>query len=267
MEGHEVVVRILGKAIIPAESFYMGLTEQVASVNQPSDWKRVREVLKELKSKGDQSNVEGMARFGITPSDAYGLSMPELRRLGRSLGRDHELAQGLWATGNFEARVLASLVDEPKKVSPQQMEEWVEGFDNWAICDGCCSNLFDKTPYAYQKALEWSRRDPEFTRRAGFSLMAALAVHDKRAEDARFLEFLPEILSQAEDERNYVKKAVNWALRQIGKRNRRLNMEAIKVALKLKGSKSAAARWVASDALRELTGDAVKARLNRRSSP
>ncbi len=227
--------------------------------------KRAEEIMGELRSKANPHNVEGMARFGIRSADVYGLPMPELRRIGRSLGKDHEPALELWATGNYEARILAGLVDEPKEVSTAQMEQWARDFDNWAICDGCCFNLFDRTPYAYEKAAEWSRREPEFVKRAGFSLMAALAVHDKKAEDERFIEFLQSVLQAAEDERNFVKKAVNWALRAIGKRNARLNREAVKVAIELKRSESGAARWVASDALRELSSEAVKERLARSS--
>jgi 3-methyladenine DNA glycosylase AlkD len=231
------------------------------SESAPED---VVKILRELKSKGNARNIEGMARFGIRSSDVFGVPMPEIRRLGRQLGKDHALAGDLWATRNMEARILASLVDEPKKVTASQMEGWVQEFDNWAICDGCCSNLFCKTPFAYDKALEWSGRDEEFVKRAGFSLMAALTVHDKAADDARFLAFLPAILDGADDKRNFVKKAVNWALRQIGKRNLRLNLAAVEVAEELKSRDSAAARWVAADAIRELTSDAVMARLGRR---
>ena len=223
-------------------------------------------ILRELKSKGDLRNAEGMARFGIKSSNVYGVPTPEIRNVGKRLGRDHALAADLWATGNLEARTLASLVDDPQKVSASQMERWVREFDNWAICDGCCFNLFDKTPFAYDKALEWSSRDEEFVKRAGFALMAALALHDKTADDLRFLAFLPAILEEADDGRNFVKKAINWALRQIGKRDLKLNRAAVEVAEELKGRDSAAARWVAADALRELTSDAVMTRLERRSA-
>jgi 3-methyladenine DNA glycosylase AlkD len=236
----------------------------VAMSSQPAP-KDVAEILRELKSKGNARNVEGMARFGIKSSDAFGVPTPEIHRLGRRLGRDHTLAANLWATRNLEARMLAGLVDDPKKVTVSQMESWVLEFDNWAICDGSCSNLFDKTPFAYDKAVEWGGRDEEFVKRAGFSLMAALALHDKKANDARFLAFLPAILEEADDERNFVKKAVNWALRQIGKRNVKLNLAAVKVAEELRRRDSAAARWVAADAIRELTSDAVMARLERKS--
>jgi len=225
---------------------------------------KVTTILRELKSKGDTRNVEGMARFGIRSSNAFGVPTPEIHKLGKRLGRDHALAADLWATRNLEARMLASLLDDPRKVTAGQMESWVREFDNWAICDGCCFNLFDKTPFAYEKALEWSGSNEKFVKRAGFSLMAALAVHDKKADDARFLAFLPAILREADDKRNFVKKAVNWAVRQIGKRNLKLNLAAIEVAEELKGRDSSAARWVAADAIRELKSDAVMTRLERR---
>jgi 3-methyladenine DNA glycosylase AlkD len=221
-------------------------------------------ILQELKSKGDPRNVEGMARFGIKSSDTFGVPTPEIRRLGKRLGKDHSLAAKLWATGNLEARTLASLVDDPKKVTVRQMESWAGEFDSWAICDGCCFNLFDKTPFAYDKAIEWSGRQEEFVKRAGFALMAGLALHDKKADDLRFLQFLPAILEQADDERNFVKKAINWALRQIGKRDLKLNRAAVGIAEELKRRDSKAARWVAADAIRELTSDAVMTRLERR---
>jgi 3-methyladenine DNA glycosylase AlkD len=190
--------------------------------------------------------------------------MPQIRKLGRRLGRSHLLAADLWATGNFESRVLASLVDDPRLVTAAQMESWVREFDNWAICDGCCSNLFEHTPWAYDKAMEWSGREEEFVKRAGFSLMAALTVHDKKTSDDRFLAFLPAIIREADDDRNFVRKAINWALRQIGKRNLRLNSSAVEVAELLKTRDSPSARWIGADALRELTRDAVRSRLKAR---
>jgi 3-methyladenine DNA glycosylase AlkD len=194
--------------------------------------------------------------------------------MARELGRDHRLAQELWATGVHEARLLAVFVDEPARVTPEQAEAWAAEFDSWDLCDQCCSNLFDRADFAYEKAAEWSGRDEEFVKRAGFALMAVLAVHDTKADDARFLEFLPIIEREAADERHYVKKAVNWALRQIGKRNLRLNRYAIATAqevhvsgLKTRSTDnlgSASARWIASDALRELKSEAVQTRLRER---
>jgi len=204
-----------------------------------------------------------MARFGIDTKNAYGVSIPQLRALAKETGRDHLLAQQLWSSGIHEARLLAGMVDDPGKVSDEQMEDWVGGFDSWDICDQCCSNLFDKTRFAYQKAAEWSGKNQEFVKRAGFVMMASLAVHDKGAPDKEFLGFLSIIESNSADERNFVKKAVNWALRQIGKRNPRLNKTSILAARRIQKMDSKAAKWIASDALRELTSDAVQRRLRK----
>jgi len=219
------------------------------------------EVLERLRSLADPEAKAGMARFGIETRQALGISIPTLRALAREIGRDHDLAEELWASGVHEARVLAALVDEPKLVTEEQMERWAAQIDSWDVCDGVCSTLFDRTPFAYGKAAEWSGRDPEFVKRAGFVLMAALAVHDKRAADERFLEMLPLIERESHDERNFVKKAVNWALRQIGKRNRSLNAAAIEAGERIRAQGSGPARWIAADALRELRSEKVQARL------
>jgi 3-methyladenine DNA glycosylase AlkD len=202
-----------------------------------------------------------MARFGIETQRAYGVSLPTLRRMARDIGTHHALALDLWTSGIHEARILASMIDDPRQVSERQMEQWVAGFDSWDVCDQCCSNLFDKTPFASRKAVEWSRREAEFIKRAGFVLMAALAVHDKRARDEAFLRFLPLIQREARDPRNFVRKAVNWALRQIGKRNLQLNRASIRMARAIQKIPSGSARWIAADALRELRGEAVQRRL------
>ena len=207
--------------------------------------------------------VEGMARFGIHEEKAYGVSAPVLRKLAREIGKDHQLAHQLWSSGVLDARALASLIDEPSRVTEAQMERWSNDFNSWAVCDSCCAILFDKTKWAYRKAFEWSRRKGEFVKRGGFVLMAALAVHDKKADDSQFEQFLPVIQREATDERNFVKKAVNWALRQIGKRNISLNRSAIQVAREIQKIDSRSARWIAADALRELTSSKVKERLNR----
>ena len=204
-----------------------------------------------------------MARFGIDTGRAVGVTVTELRRLARDLGRDHELAAALWASGVHEARLLASLVDEPAMVSVAQMEAWVADLDSWDVCDGVCGNLFDRTPFALDKAVEWSSREPEFQKRAAFALMASAAVHRRDLPDAAFASLLPVIREQAIDERNYVKKAVSWALRQIGKRSSGLNRRAISTAEQIERIDSRAARWVARDALRELRSDAVQARLRK----
>lgn len=203
-----------------------------------------------------------MEKFGINPERALGVRIPDVRRLARELGSDHALALALWRTEVHEARILASLVADPSRVTERLMESWVRGFDSWDVCDQVCGNLFDRTPFAAAKSIEWAGRDEEFTKRAGFALMAWRAVHDKEAENNEFFELLPVIVREAEDKRSYVKKAVSWALRQIGKRNRVLNRRAIAVAGRLsKRTDSPAARWVGTDALRELTSDEVKARL------
>jgi 3-methyladenine DNA glycosylase AlkD len=219
------------------------------------------QVLKRLKSKSNPAAVRGMARFGITAAKAYGWSTPALKKFAKEIGKDHDLAQRLWSTGILEARTLAGLIDEKEKVTEPQMENWAEDFDSWAVCDGTCLNLFRYTPFAYKKCREWSERQEEFVKRAAFTLMACLAVSDKAANDRMFLRFLPLIKRQAGDERNYVRKAVNWALRQIGKRNQRLNRAAIKAAQDIHGLNSPSARWIASDALRELRSPAVQGRL------
>jgi 3-methyladenine DNA glycosylase AlkD len=221
-------------------------------------------VLQQLKALKNDANIAGMARFGINPRNTLGISVVTLRKLARDIQKDHEVAAALWKSEIHEARILASLVEIPASVTPAQMDAWAADFDSWDICDQCCSNLFVRTPYAHQKAIEWCRDEREFVRRAGFSTIAALAFKDKRAADRDFEPFLECIRSAAEDPRNFVKKAVNWALRQIGKRNINLNRKAIETATQLQQSKSSAARWIAADAIRELTGPAVQARLAAR---
>ena len=225
----------------------------------------VRSILAEMKSKADPEAVKGMARFGISSSNTLGLSIPTIRSIAKRVGKDHQVAQALWESGIHEARILAALVDEPSKVNETQMERWVSEFDSWDVCDGCCGNLFDKTPFAFAKALQWSRRKEEFVKRAGYVLMAELAVHDKDAPDKAFLQFFPYLKRGSTDPRNFVKKAVNWAIRQIGKRNLKLNREAQKLAGSISDLDSPSARWVASDALRELRSEAVQKKLRRSS--
>lgn len=221
----------------------------------------IEDVLDRLNALANPENVAGMARYGISTKGTLGVSVPKLRKLAKEIGRDHALALALWASGVHEARTLAVLVDDPRQVSEAQMEAWVADFDSWDVCDGCCSDLFDRTPFAYGKAVEWSAREEEFVKRAAFALMAALAVHEKKAPDERFTAFLPVIKRESTDDRNFVRKAVNWALRQIGKRNRALNAAAIATAREIREIDSRAARWIAADALRELTGDKVQRRL------
>ena len=218
------------------------------------------QIIVQLKSQADPAAVEGMVRYGINPENTLGISIPTLRAMAREIGKDHQLAEELWASGIHEARILASIIDDPHQVTEEQMERWVADFDSWDVCDQVCSNLFDRTTFAYQKAIEWSSGEAEFIKRAGFAMMAALAVHDKRAGDERFEPFFPIIVRQATDERNYVKKAVNWALRNIGKRNHHLNTRAIETAREIAQIDSKVARWIANDALKELTDDRIQSR-------
>ena len=225
---------------------------------------RYYHILKRLKSLSNPDAVMGMARFGINPENTYGISIPDLRKMAKEIGRDHPLAQELWSSGIHEARILAGMIDDPKMVTEKQMESWVKDFDSWDVCDQCCMNLFEETKSAYQKCVEWSSREEEFVKRAGFVLMARLAVSDKSAKDEMFLKFLPVIEREAIDNRNFVKKAVNWALRQIGKRNIQLNKMAIRTAKEIQKMDSKSAKWVASDAIRELTSKEVQERLQRK---
>ena len=209
-------------------------------------------ILNKLKSLANPENAKGMARFGIKPKNAYGISIPNIRKIARETGKNHELAKELWASGIHEAKILASMIDDSLLVTAKQMDKWIRDFDSWDICDEVCLNLFVKIPCAYEKAMEWTMRKKEFEKRAGFALMATLAWRDKNAENKKFLSFLPLIEKMATDERNYVKKAVNWALRQIGKRNKILKKEAVKTAKKIQKINSKSAKWIANDAIREL---------------
>ena len=192
----------------------------------------------------------------------YGVRMPELRRIAKNTGKNHELAEKLWNAGYGETRILASLIDDPEKVTEAQMEKWVLDFDSWDVCDQCCMNLFRKTPFAYKKIFEWSRNEHEFVKRAAFTLIAVLAVHDKQAPDDRFEQLFSLIIEESIDNRNYVKKSVNWALRHIGKKNIHLNRRAIEIAEEIHKIDSKSARWIASDALRELKSEKVQKRFN-----
>lgn len=227
---------------------------------------KLEDILKKLKSHANPKNVEGMARFGISPKNTYGVSMPILRKMAKQIGKNHQLAQQLWDSGIHEARILAGLIGESDKVTEKQMEEWVSDFDSWDVCDQVIGNLFDrtKTELAFRKAVEWSKRKEEFVKRAGLVIMAWSAVHNKEAKDSDFEKFLPIIKRESIDERNFVKKAVNWALRQIGKRNLALNKKAIAIAKEIQKIDSKSAKWIASDAIRELTSEAVQKRLKGR---
>jgi 3-methyladenine DNA glycosylase AlkD len=226
---------------------------------------RVDEVLRWLERRGTKRNRDGMARYGIHAEKIFGVSVSDLRGLGKRLGRDHDLALALWNTGWYEARMLTGFVDDPALVRPAQMNRWARAFDNWAICDHLCFHLFDRTPYAWSRIEQWSTRREEFVKRAAFALLASVALHDRHESDARFIRALPLIERAATDERNFVKKGVSWALRSLGQRNEALHDAAIELAQRLAQSADAAARWVGKDALRDLTRPAVHARLAARS--
>ena len=201
-----------------------------------------------------------MAKFGMSVEGRLGVSVPELRKLAKEVGRDHRLAQSLWKTGIAEARIVAAFVDDPAAVTSAQMDRWVKDFDSWDVCDQACLSLFDKSPLAWQKIPRWAGREQEFVKRAAFALIAGLAWHDKQAADQRFTDLFPILMKGADDDRNYVKKAVSWAIRNIGKRNPKLNRAAVKLAKDIQRMDSKASRWVAADAIRELQSDAVRRR-------
>lgn len=219
------------------------------------------DIVDQLKASAKAQNLVGMAKFGMDVNHRLGVSVPEMRRIAKQTGKNHELALALWKTGISDARIVASMIAVPEKLTAKLMDAWVKGFDSWDVCDQVCMNLFDKTPLARQKIIEWSEREEEFVKRAAFALIACLAWHDKDAPDQDFIGFQAVIKRGATDERNFVKKAVNWALRNIGKRNLRLNKVAIKTAKELKLHDSKAARWIAADAIRELESDEVRTRL------
>jgi 3-methyladenine DNA glycosylase AlkD len=223
----------------------------------------VERAVRELKRRGEKRNVEGMAHYGIRAKIVFGVSKPNQDAIARKIGKNHALGLKLWETGVHDARILGMLISEPHQVTEKQMERWVRQFDNWDVCDGTCCHLFVDAEPAWRKAFAWSNRKREFEKRAGFALAAYLAVHDKDARDAAFRKYLRVIEREAWDERNFVRKAVNWALRNIGKRNLSLNRAAISTSLRIRKSDSSAARWIAADALRELRGDAVQTRLRR----
>ncbi len=192
-----------------------------------------------------------MKRYAIDVSHAFGVTMPEIRKLAKEIKKDHALALELWNTGIRECQILASLVDDPKQVTPKQMDSWVADFNSWEVCDQTCGNLFVRTPYAFEQAFEYSSSQKEYIKRAGFVLMAEMQVHNKKVKDEELMEFFPVIEREAWDDRNFVKKAVNWALRQIGKRNASLRQVAILVAKRIAQQETKSAKWIAKDALAE----------------
>ncbi len=223
----------------------------------------VKDVLDRLQSKAKPEQLAGMARYGMTVERRLGVSVPDMRKLAKEIGKDHKLALELWKTGIAEARMVAGMVADPDRLTEEQMEDWVKDINSWDVCDQVCMNLFERNKLAWRKIVDWSEREEEFVKRAAFALIACLAWHDKKASDERFIELFPLIIRAATDKRNFVKKAVNWALRNIGKRNPTLNESAINTAKEIQRIDSKAARWVASDALRELESEAVRNRIKR----
>jgi 3-methyladenine DNA glycosylase AlkD len=225
---------------------------------------RVDETLRWLEKRGTKAGREGMARYGIVSPKAYGVSMTTTKSLAKKLGKDHDLALELWDTGWFEARMLTSFVDEPARVTSSQMDSWAKDFDNWAICDTICFHLFDKTPYAWSKVEKWANRKDEFVKRAAFALIASVALHDKKAPDAPFLKSLKLIENAADDDRNFVKKGVSWALRGVGHRNKPLHAAALDLAEKLAASNDKTKRWIGKDVIRDITRPAILERVATR---
>jgi 3-methyladenine DNA glycosylase AlkD len=226
----------------------------------------VKTVLSLLQKKSSKAVLESMARYGIPPDKALGVSMGNIQALARQLGKDHDLAGELWASGGYEARLLAAYVDDPAKVTSLQMDQWCRDFDNWAICDTVCFALFDRTAHAWSKLVPWSRLKEEFSKRTAFALLWGLSVHDKAATDGQFTEALGLVEKAATDERHYVKKAVSMALRAVGKRNKALHTEVVAMARRLAASSNAIAVWIGKDALKDLAKPALLKRLSGKSS-
>jgi 3-methyladenine DNA glycosylase AlkD len=222
------------------------------------------EIMSKLQSLANPENVKGMARYGINQHNNLGISIYLLRPLAKEIGINHALSLKLWNSTLHDARLLACFIDDPQQITSEQMDAWAEDFDSWDICDQACTSLFDLSPLAYKKVFQWADKEKEFVKRAAFCLIAGLAVHDKTATDQDFERFLSLCIRHSNDERNYVKKAVNWALRNIGKRNLSLNKKALKTAEEIKNIDSKSARWIAADAIRELTSQKVRQRLERK---
>ncbi len=223
----------------------------------------VEETLEKLKTEARPDQLEGMARYGIVVERRLGVSVPNMRKTAKELGKDHKLALELWKTGIPEAMIVAAMVDEPQKLTESQMEEWVRDVSSWDVCDQVCMNLFEKTPLAWKKILDWAEREEEFVKRTAFAMIACLAWHNKEVDDEEFIKLFPVMKRGATDGRNFVKKAVSWALRNIGKRNPNLNKAAIRAAKEIQQIDSRAARWIASDVIRELESETVQKRLRK----
>jgi 3-methyladenine DNA glycosylase AlkD len=235
-----------------------------ASATATNTAKETRRALALLKRKSSRAYRSGMARYAIPTDRAFGVPVGSIRSVAKLLGRNHHLALALWKTGWFEARMLATMVDEPARLTPGQMDRWCRDFDNWAICDTACFGLFDRSPHAFRKVEEWAPRKEEFVRRAAFALMASVALHDKTSPDRPFVGWLSLIERGAKDDRNFVKKGVSWALRTIGARNLALHRQAISTAKRLGKSDVPSARWVGNDALRDLQRPLIAKRLAKR---
>ncbi len=222
-------------------------------------------MLTRLKSMANPENAAGMARFGIAVDSALGIKVTTLRKLAKEIGRNHQLALDLWESGFHEARMLATIIADPQQLTEDQIETWIKDVNSWDLCDGLAGNLLDKTPFSYEKAIKFSHRHGEFEKRLGFALMAWLPVHDKEATDEKFEVFFPRLEAEADDERIYVKKAISWALRNIGKRNLALNNAVIELAETISARGSKAAKWIASDVLRELRSEKIQTRLEKKA--
>jgi len=220
-----------------------------------------KQIISQLKEKANTKSVEGMAKFGMTSTNRLGISVPDMRKLAKQIGKNHDVAMELWDSQISEAQIVAALIAEPEKLTEKQMEHWVKDINSWDVCDQVCMNLFDKSPLAWKKIYDWSEREEEFVKRTAFSLIACIAWHDKTLADEKLIELFPLIKRESTDERNFVKKAVNWALRHIGKKNQNLNKAAIKLAKEIKQIDSKSARWIATDAIRELESEKVQLRL------
>jgi len=234
-------------------------------VRTPRFRRDANDLVAELRALANPANVEGMARFGISRNGTLGISVTALRRIARGIEPDHALAAALWASGIHEARMLATIVEVPARVTSHQADAWARDLDSWDVCDGFAFDLMSRTPLRWTKPATWARSKHEFVRRAAFSLIAGLAAHDREAADAQFIALLPLVREHAIDDRNFVKKAVNWALRQIGKRNMALNRQAVAIAKELRASESRSARWIGADALRELTSEATRSRIRAKA--
>jgi 3-methyladenine DNA glycosylase AlkD len=224
----------------------------------------LKKILSKFESLRNEKNIAGMARFGIRSDHAFGIKHPVLKQIAKEIGKDHELALELWDSGYHEARLIAPLIDDPKLVSEAQADSWVKDLNSWDLCDDLAGNLLIKTPFAHKKAIQWAKGKEEFVRRAGFAMMAWIAVKDKKAVKETFAPFYPLMVLYSNDERNYVKKAISWALRSVGKRNLALNKEAVKVAKQMAKVDSKSSRWIAQDVIKELTSDTMQARLKEK---